>query len=57
LDPNYFPGIIEPTIFVIYFRRDTGKYYIKTVDENKEKYLIFILLDYPYVFIRLIKWI
>jgi len=46
---NYFPEMKEPVIFAIYFRRDTGKYYIRTVDENKEKYLIFILLDTPYV--------
>ena len=49
LDMNYFPEMKEPVIFAIYFRRDTGKYYIRTVDENKEKYLIFILLDTPYV--------
>lgn len=46
---NYFPDMKEPIIFVIYFRRDTGKYYIRTVDENKEKYLMFILLDSPHV--------
>lgn len=39
----------EPIIFVIYYRRGTGKYYIKTNDEYKEKYLIFILLDNPCV--------
>lgn len=39
----------EPTIFVIYFRRDTGKFYIKNIDENKEKYFIFVLLDQPQV--------
>lgn len=49
LDMNYFPDMKEPIVFAIYFRRDTGKYYIRTVDENKEKYLIFILLDAPYV--------
>ena len=39
----------EPIIFVIYYRRGTGKYYIKTNDEYKEKYLIFVLVDIPYV--------
>ena len=42
----------EPTIFTIYFRRDTGKYYIKTIEENKEKFLIFVLIDKPYVILN-----
>jgi hypothetical protein len=49
LDLNYLPEMKEPIIFVIYFRRGTGKYYIKINDEYKEKFLIFVLLDIPYV--------
>ena len=53
LDNNYFPEMQESTIFVIYFRRDTGKYYIKNIDANKEKYFIFILIESPYVIINI----
>jgi hypothetical protein len=42
----------EPIIFVIYFRRGTGKYYIKLNDEYKESYLMFVLLEIPYVKIK-----
>jgi hypothetical protein len=49
LDLNSLPDMNEPIVFVIYFRRGTGKYYIKLNDEYKEKYLIYVLLDIPYV--------
>ncbi len=55
MDTNSISQKIDPTVFIIYFRRDTGKYYIKTVDENKENFLIFVLLDTPYVIIPLIN--
>lgn len=49
MDLNDIADMKQPIIFVIYFRRGTGKYYIKLNDEYREKYLMYVLLDIPYV--------
>lgn len=41
--------IKNPTIFMIYYRRDYQKFYLETVNENKENYFIFVLLDHPHL--------
>lgn len=41
--------IKNPMIFLIYYRRDYQKFYLETVDENKEIFFIFVLLDHPHL--------
>jgi hypothetical protein len=48
IDPIYSPKLKSPHVFLIYYRSDLQKYYLDNVDENKEKYFIFVLLDQPY---------
>lgn len=48
IDSSYSPKLKSPHVFLIYYRSDLQKYYIDNVDENKEKYFIFVLLEHPY---------
>jgi hypothetical protein len=43
------PKLPNPHLFLIYFRRDLGKYYLENIEENKEKYFIFIHLEKPHM--------
>jgi hypothetical protein len=35
-------------VLIIYYRSDLRKYYLDSVDENNEKYFIFVLLEQAY---------
>lgn len=39
----------NPNVFLIYYRRDFQKFYLESVNENKETFFIFVLLDHPHV--------
>lgn len=59
--PSYKPDVLlnipidkqqelsTPGIFLIYYRRDYQQFYLETVNENKEIYFIFVLLDQPHL--------
>lgn len=49
VDQQYSPNISSPHLFLVYYRRDFGNFYLRNVDENKEKYFIFILVEKPHV--------
>jgi hypothetical protein len=48
IDQSYSPKLNNPHVFLIYYRSDLQKYYLDNVDENNQKYFIFVLLDKPY---------
>jgi hypothetical protein len=48
IDPVYSPKLKSPNVFIIYYRSNLQKYYIDNIDENKEKYFIFVLIEQPY---------
>lgn len=49
IDQQYSPNMTNPHVFLVYYRRDFGRFYLRNVDESKEKYFIFILVEKPHV--------
>jgi hypothetical protein len=46
---NIEDKLTNPHIFTIYFRRDLYKYYLANIEENKDKFYLFVYLDKPHV--------
>ena len=49
LTKESFDKLKNPNVFLIYYRRDYQKFYLESVNENKETFFIFVLLDRPHI--------